>query len=227
MGENKKYKGFFYITRNSLVIYSEELPAPLVFPFDKNIVSDYEIVNKEEFVKQLTAFLQQNKVSAAIMSTILGEDVFFEKDIPLLDKEKKDEMIKLFIDTVPFEHVTINTFPTKTGNKLIVTNKDFFDIVDEIATRLGFTVQFVIPAYYFDKKITTIDTITGKYILDKIPSLKQFTLSGTVEEKQTTPVQVEISKKQEKSKLPILIGIFLLLLFVLGGVILFASKQTP
>ncbi len=171
MGENKKNKGFFYITRDSLIIYQDDLSAPLVFPFEKNIISDFEIINKEEFTKQFAVFVQQNKVTPAGMSIILAEDTFFEKDIPLLEKGKKDEALRLFIDTVPFEHVATNSFQTKTGGKLIVTNKDFFDSIIEIASKLGFVIQYVIPAYYFDKKITSIDAISGKYILEKIPQI--------------------------------------------------------
>lgn len=228
MGENKKQKGFFYITRRGIVVYDGTLSTPLTFPFDKNTVADFEIINKEEFAKQFAAFLQQNKITPGVMTIVLGEDAFFEKEISGLEKAKKDETIKLFIESVPFEHVAINSFPTKTGSKIIGTNKDFFDVINEIVTKLGFTVQYVIPAYYFDRKIDNIDVVTGKYILEKIPSLRQATLSGYIEEKHVEPQPIETTTKKGKGKkLSLLIAVFLILVLILGGLIYFSMKQTP
>lgn len=228
MGENKRQKGFFYITRNSIIIYDDALSAPLVFPFDNNMVADFEIINKDEFAKQFAAFLQQNKVTPGVMAIVLGKDGFFEKEIPVLEKTKKDEAMKLFIESVPFEHVATNSFLTKTGSTLIATNKDFFDVIIEIASKLGFTMQYVIPAYYFEKKIETVDATTGKYILDKIPSLKQVSLSGYIEERRSElqPTGTAI-KKGESKKLPLLIAVFLILILILGGFIYYSMKQTP
>lgn len=228
MGENKRQKGFFYITRNSIVVCDEALSAPLVFPFDRNVVADFEMINKDDFAKQFVAFLQQNKVVPGVMSIVLGEDAFFEKEVPMMERTKKDEVIKLFIESVPFEHVATGSFTTKTGSILIATNKDFFNAIIEITAKLGFIVQYVIPAYYFDKKITTVDQLTARYILDKVPSLRQASLLGVVEEKHIEPAATEVmTTKKEKNKLPILIAIFLILTLILAGVIYFSMQQTP
>lgn len=223
MGE--KYRGFFYITRNSLAIYQEGLASPLVLPFEKNTIADFEVINRDEFTKYFTAFLQQNKIVVSPMAIILSEEAFFEKDLINQEKEKKDEQVKTFLDTVPFEHIASIVLPTKTASKLLATNKDFFEALCDIVKKMGFSVPYVIPAQCIDKKITTLDTTLAKYIFNKIPSIRQCSLSFAVEEQRVPVVQTSQPQREEKSKLPLLIIVFILSLLVLGGVLLYISKN--
>lgn len=126
----KKIRGVLFIEKTFCQISIENHPNILTFQFPPTVIRDSEIISLEEFHKHFLAFLTQNRIPPVDFFMVLGNGLFFVKDLKATPKPTTpqkavakpgeplslivvpadEEEIQKFLANVPFENVSFKVF---------------------------------------------------------------------------------------------------------------------
>lgn len=225
-----KQKGVLYIKRSGINYYAADRPDILHLDFPATTIQDMEIINKDELIRLIQNFIVSNKIIPSRAIIILSDTIFFQKDIPITKPEDLEIQIKLFLNNVPFEHVSFKTFDIEKAKRIIATNKDIYQYIKDFLEKNGFTISLVVAPLSLGKDVIS-ETMTldhAKTIIQKMDTIKQSEnfLEPPKQLASTEPTYVSVPKKKAaKSTLPLLLSIFGLLIAVLVGVYYMQSRQ--
>lgn len=194
-------KSLIYIDRNNLYFYGGNVHAPLVLPFKPTTIRDIEIINSEQFEKELNDFIKNNKIEPTDTMIIIAHQSSFEKILdPKTPSDQIEILKKQFIDNVPFEEVLSKSFITPKGTKIIVVNKDLIYLIRDIFTRNHFNVEVIasIAALFPDSDIT-LNATSAQQILQKASAFKQYMFLLKDEDIPSTDMFEETYVKTKKN----------------------------
>lgn len=118
------------------------------FALNEKIVKDLEVVNKEEYVRQLNVFLNQYKITPQTAGIFLSENVCFISPV-LKNGQVTDETLKTFEETMPFENPVARIY----RNEIIGTNKELYEILIQVLAGRGVKVKTVAPIFLLKETI--------------------------------------------------------------------------
>lgn len=126
------------------------------------LVRDLEIIDKLAFKSQLSAFLEKNGGNIGNFAILLSETICFISE-PITDKQKIEEAFNNFQSTLPFDIPVAKIL----GDKIVGTNKDFYETVIEAMEQKGGKVVLVSPAFLSKEMIGKInlDGTMVKFVL--------------------------------------------------------------
>lgn len=230
-----KGKGVFYLYRNGFDYYSTEKTQVLHQAYPDTVVQDLEVLNKEEFQKFLSTFIATNKLVASRVLIVLSEDILFRKEI-IIDPAKPLDVTQetnQFITNIPFEHVGSKKIQHEKKTIVVATNRDLYVCIQSGLEKNGWSTAAVIASAVFEKDIKLAQQMTvdqGKFFVSKIEAVKP--ADNFLD--QPNPVMIKrdsssvgTGKAQQKSSLPLLIGVFAVLLPILGGVYYWQTYLVP
>lgn len=134
------------VSRERLAVSTSANPEPVIFPFAQSMMMDLEVVNREELQAKLQAFVTQAKIKPGPILMVLEESVYFEKNYTGTNSPSMEEVQK-FIDTVPFGAVSSKLFKISTGHKLVVINRELYEVLDQIFEKMGYPLMSVVPGF--------------------------------------------------------------------------------
>lgn len=212
-----------FLTRDRLYLYDGNKILVLNFPV--NIIHDLDVKDKDGFYNLVSTFIQNNKLVPAQLFFILSESVCFSKDFVVSATEGEARVTvesKEFIDTIPFSSVVSKIYKTANNYRAVGCNQDLIDTIFEAFQNKGFGVSALIPAAIFTE-IGITDDLTverAQLILGKTDMAIAASMVGerVVKEQQLATSQNAIPKNKF---LPYLAAIFVVLLVVLMGVVIF------
>lgn len=164
----KKIRGVLFIEKTFCQIAIENHPNIVTLQFPPSAIQDSEIINLEEFHKHFLAFLAQNKIPPIDFYMILGNSLFFVKDLKATPKpttpakpgEKPietsslvapdEEEIQKFLAYVPFENVSFKVFKKEQLIRIMATNRDLFEAFKRAIEKQGGTIAVIIPSFAFE-----------------------------------------------------------------------------
>jgi hypothetical protein len=140
----------------------------------------------------------------------------------LASHEERLREISFFIESVPFEETASKVFRIDRGLRVVVTNKRLFQTVRTAFSHLGFLVEAVVPMTMLGKEFGTLvgmndelmKKILIRYEVVKINNLLQDDPSALAT--PTAPGHLQMSTKVQSKREYALIGVFVLLLLILG-----------
>lgn len=222
---SNKIQGFIYLERNRLYFYNKSL---LALDFAPDLLNNLDVVNKESLYANINAFIENNKIRPIPIMIILSESVLFEKNIVAVPPQLEAEKTK-FLQSVPFENLSVKEFRIEKGIKIAATNKDLHESISKAFEMRGFVPQGVVPYFVLSKALSaglTSQSVRG--VLKALESLKpEFSLINPgPSKKENVSEQTSVIKKLPRRTL-ILIGIFGTLLLVLVGFLIITFFQKP
>lgn len=216
-------KSVIYIDRNNLYFYGSNVHAPVTLPFQPTTVRDIEVINSDEFEKQLNEFIKKNKIEPTDAILIIAHQSSFEKLIdPKTPADQIEPQKKQFLDNVPFEQVLSKTFVTTKGTKIIAANKDLAYLIRDIFNKNHFNVEVIASiATLFPEGDVTFNTATAQQILSKASQFKQnMFLLKDVEIASTDMFEENYGKEKKNVTLLYLIPVFVVLIAILVWLII-------
>jgi len=209
-------KAILYVERAGLQYFAEGGIKTFSMPYHSNIVADLEVLNKDEFIKQIKEFITENKFISADVLIILSESVLFEKKLGIVSKEVLDKEKQTFLDNMPFDNVTMRHYVWEKTIRLVGVNKDFYQDIKQSFIEKGFPVRGIIPYLILEPftKKSEFDLVLAKLILKKFGYLKQLKFLIQQPEANDFKLFIPSSDKPQTSYLPILVP-FLIILGVL------------
>lgn len=209
--ENKEGLNIILLGRNSLEFFSPSLANIFTFQFPESTVKDLELLNKPGLELQLKTFKNQYKIPPGDLAIILSDSICFEKDIPITEDSKQNEVIQSFLDLVPFEYISHRVFKLQKGKRLIAANKILYKTINDIFISLGFHSIGVTPSSMLGITIKNLDAASARYISEKSHLVRQLTMI-------TPEPQILTTETSEKK----VFGVRRIIMFVLIFTVLIA-----
>lgn len=219
----KKHPALLYLEKNGFYFFEEGLTSVISLAFSETAIRDMEVINTAQLMTQIKTFIDQYQLTPAIITIVLSPNVVFEKDITGLARDTQEEMVKSFIDTIPFESVLTKSFPIDKGVKVIGFNDDLYMELKNSFEKNQFIIENILPYQLLGADQVLIKNLTAdnaSQFIKRSYHLKQYTLT-TVEKEKTATVSQQPTTSAEKPKktnirLFAMIGIFAVLFGVLG-----------
>ena len=213
-----KQNGILWLDKTGLSLYLENKPF-IRLNFTPDIVNNLEIVDKLKLENLLHNFISQNNFGSISFILIMTSDILFEKDwtIPQTEVQKKEESD--FIDSIPFENIITHSWIKDNKKKLIAANQDFIYFIKDVFEKYNGRSVAAFPYSLFGANVRNESV---KEIWKNLNTLKQDNLIDV----NSSPLPVksnntELQKSGKKSTmLPLLIGVFVVLIGVLGFLML-------
>lgn len=152
------------------------------------------------------------------------------------DKGHDEAEVQSFLEDVPFEEILAKVIKTGDVNKIVAANKDLvMDVADAFRTK-GSTVETIVPAFMYGQSANftagltpdNIRVVLGNAEILRLGNLltdqeKMIAPQGLESELRDSPAEVKQesannngAKKPQNHRQYILIGIFIILLIILG-----------
>lgn len=213
-----KQNGVIWFDKTGLSIYLENKPF-LRLNFTPDVFNNLEIIDKVKLESLIRFFIKQNNLSYLSFLLIISPDILFEKDwlLPQTDVQKKEETD--FIDSIPFENTVTHSWTRDNKKKLIATNQDFIFFLKEIFEKDN---GHLIAAFPYSLFGANVRNESVKEIWKNLNTLKQDNLIEINNNQPTIKSNDTNQQKPDKNKftLPLLIGVFVILVAVLGFLML-------
>lgn len=218
MDFTKKPIVVIYIDKNKILFYFENTKQTLQLDIPVSVISDLDLMDKEQLEQLIDKFIQSNNLKALRYDAIVvfSPTSAFEKDFAeSLPKEKEAEIQK-FIDIVPFEEVLSKTYILSKKIKVVAINKTLFEAVLNILKQKNIYIFSIVPFSVLQEMNTELShNVNLAFIAAKANSFNQYSLiSGSEDISDKNTKKTSIFKKQN-IRIYVLIGIFLILFLVL------------
>lgn len=208
-----------YIDANIAYLYGANVSNAMELDLsDPKIIHDLEVVNQEQLEAKILSFVNTNKIIPSGILIVLSSTFTFDKSFDNPATPKLYEEIQSFVSTVPFEDTYSKTYQIGKSSKVIAVNKAFCDAFITGFEKLKFTFYGVVPFQIAQSLMPEFsEKVDLKLLYGKLDALKQYRIFTPEEENLKEAVNTR--KTDTKSKRPIiLVGVFVLLLIVLGAV---------
>jgi len=248
--------GVIFLQKDKFQVYSPYLPNVLEFRFVPELIHDFDLVNKELLENLLKVFIINNKIPASGLIIVVADNASFVQDFlsptpqpqqltntPPPTLADLQEQANEYLEQVPFEIVSGQTFPLANGIRAYATNQDIYEAIKDILEKLGFIISIVVPGFVFGPEVSNKSVMDGaavSIILQKISTVQEYNLikdssrevSLTSEASTADELDNKKDKKDdlpEKKKRLVLIGAAGGILFIFGitGAVLYSQFANP
>lgn len=211
------------VSKNSLQIVGlgEEKVETVIFP--PTIINNMEIINKDGLYTLITEWLKAHPHAPTEIIWLLAPDICFEHTLTSSEQDKVDSETLQFLDTVPFEEVLSRTYKPMEWRLIVAVNKDLIMSLIQGFTLHGFATRAVVPSKLIqaDSLLTTeVEHNTIKHISELVRESLISPPSPVDTYVTTNPSHTGGTESKPKSQLPLLLGVFGLLLVILVVVII-------
>lgn len=191
---SKNHPIILFIDRTGFSVYQDVLTNIPRFNFTPDIVDNLDVIDKEQFSKLITTFMQINRVVPSNLAIILSDNVVFVKSLAILvqkspleqigqnpkedlngvGKDQKDEVQK-FLEDVPFEDVLAKVIKIGDRNCITAVNKELVMTIADVFVANKSTIEAIAPSFIFGQNANFSAGLTAtniKIILEDTETLK-------------------------------------------------------
>ena len=220
---NNKHMGVLLMRGAIIDLYIPTYSSTVFsFKFSSEIYAEMEIINTEQATKEMVDFFTVNKIPPTEFILIM-QTPLFRKEFPVAPQEKLEGAINLYLDYIPFDSVLSKRIKTDLGVMIIAANGDLIQNIHKMFTAVSSVITYTTALEgltIFPKGgLSALTQSSAETILKNIPLIKQESFSLTPQ-RSVEGFEVVESQEEEKQKstLPWLIPLFILLLVILGVV---------
>ncbi len=229
--EKKKVPGIVLIRDTFIDIYIPSFSKKIfTLQLSNAVYINMEIIDTDEFGRQLGDFFAMNALPPLEVCMVIQSPIL-KKEFTLLPQASLDLAIQTYLDYVPFDTVLSKRVKSEKGVLLIAANGDFIDTVKRWLIQLGCIVSCIIPleglAFVPQGGVASLTEELAQAMLKNMNQIKQESFQVTVQKEIDEFEVVEIPDKpmQPASQLPLLLGVFGILFFVLVAVYINMGKD--
>lgn len=209
------------VTRNSLQIVGLGEDKVQTLPIPPNIMNNMEIIYKDGLYTLITDWLKQRVYANTGIIWLLSPDICFEHTLSTGESSKVDSEMLQFLDSVPFEDILSRVYKPLEWRQIVAVNKDLVMTLIQAFSLHGYSTKVVVPSRQVQAESTLTPEIAHLAIKHAAELERESLVSAPnpIEYKPiSSPGQAPESPKP-KSSLPLLLGVFGVLLAILGIVL--------
>lgn len=220
-------KGIALVSKSGFELFIAGFAAPVKFVYPPNTFAYYELTNTAQLDAALKQFITANKIPAGQILFIASSELLFQKLTTIKDPVAQKEDLDKLIDKIPFETTISKTLPEPNGVRIVALNGTFFNILATVFEKNGFSclgIQIDFQASPTLAAKNTLDAAEIDIVLRNFDTLQKTAFPCmTVEHEDTIGPALAVEEhidQKPKSQLPLLIGVFVVLVAVLIFVLL-------
>lgn len=170
-----------YIEKTKATWYSAGAGEPKELSFPQDTLNNMEIIDREKFQSQVTAFLQENKIKPTPIMIILAPDTTFEKNLDSVASSLQSNEVEKFLEIIPFNTILSKVYKVKNHVIAIATNKEIYEVIAETLENASFEVLGIVPLVIIQEILPMPkESIDIPMIMKKIDILRQYNLLDVV-----------------------------------------------
>lgn len=218
--EKTKLLGILYIDRAGIAFFVDGQDEVLRFLFPEGSVRDLEVLTPDILVRELTSFLDKQKVAPARLLAVLSPTLLFQRDIEDTREVSLEIATQAFLEAIPFENVASRTYEKEGRVRLIATNRNFYEPLILTFTKRGFVFEGIVPSTFIEEPLLVergLESDTALSLLKRYDTLKQYSLMNVAKpaDEGSSHTTSQGTKKKRAFLIAFAIISFLLLLFIL------------
>lgn len=202
-----------FFDRNRIQLYRSDTSGVYVIDIAETIIKDLEMRDGDGFFTLIREWIGQVNVVPSSVVCIIGEAWCFSKDFLAGEGQSVENEIVSFLDHVPFETVVSKVYGIEKGKRVIAVNGALCDMVQKAFALQGFSVRTIVPVGALGEKGMKqwLNAESGSWAVKNMETLIHQTIAAAPTEEKISVSGVT----QKKSSLPLLLGVFGFLAFVL------------
>lgn len=222
---NQKTNIILFIDRSGVGLFGGNLTQIVGLQIPSTIIMDMEIVSKDGLYSLIKQWVKQYNLIGSHIVMIFSESTYFEKIFSISEQSQVETDILKFFEMVPYDSIWSKVYPHEKGKRAVAINKLFYEGLHQGFLLQGLPTKTVIPAFALGAlgKKRILDKELYDYVIANVDTLSKYSLLDPQDISSTLPVTVSTpggaGSAKKKSNLPLLVGVFAILLLVLGVVV--------
>lgn len=227
----KRQFAIFFLDTNKAYFYGSNVSSALQMEIPADILSYWDILSRDKFYQLIQTLVTGNKIEPVPLLIILAPSATVEMDVPAnKPSEEVNSDIEQFLDAIAYEKVMSRTYKIQDKSKVVAANRDLYEAIKHGFEKFNFTTVGVVSLPLLQKVMPEIgNTLNFDVLAGKFDTMKQYSL---VTADEVSSISKSSSEQQESEKpnplrLYGLVGVFAVLLIVLGYMVYTTMQSTP
>ncbi len=203
-----------YVKRNELLILGGKFAQVENILIPETVVNHMDVVNIDELYKLIKVWTDKHPVQGQEIVWIFGSETYFEYVLEAKTKEQWESMAVTFLDMLPFEEVESRVYVELEQRRVVAVNGRYYKSLKGGFGLQGYLTRLEIPAFVLGEKV--LQGGLNKSVLKLVESkLRELEKQRLVEVGNDWLMKNAGGKPKKKSSLPILIGVFGVLVIIM------------
>ena len=204
-----------YIDRNALTLYRGDREAVGLLRIPETIVRDLEVLDKDTLYGLISGWIQGINISASDLVCILGQSVYYAKELSGADKQATEDEALAFFESIPFDSIHSRIYSAEKGKRAIAVNAALCDAIQKAFTLQGFHVRAIVPVGVMGN-MSTKQGLDGELGSWTVKNMELVAHQSIVAGQPQGEAALEGGTAHKKSQLPLLLGFLgILVLFLI------------
>ncbi len=215
---NQKSIIILFINRNTFQLWGGNLPSIVTMEIPQSILHDLDVLRKDDFYTLIKQCVKQYALTGSQVVVVFSEFSYFEKLFQTVDNDKTESEILTFFDAAPYDSIWTKVYQGEKGKRAVAVNKELCEALHQGFLLQGLPTKAFIPAFALGTMSArhVLDNALAAYIMKNIDAISKQSLFDPQELGSTAlQAQPEVPSSSKKSSLPMLLGVFGVLIVVL------------
>jgi hypothetical protein len=220
---NQKSILIAFLNRNTLQLFGGNLTGIVTIEIPETILRDGEVVSADGAYTVIKQTVKQYMLAGTQLFLILSELTYSEKLFSPVQTTQLENEILGFFSVVPYESLLTRVYETEKGKRAVAVNRALYEAIRQGFSLQGIPIKAIIPA-------CVLGPNGSKHVLDSsmvnevLKNIDGFTRQSLLDVQEQTANIVRHEEAapaaKKKSQLPLLLGVFGVLIVVLVIVVL-------
>jgi len=220
---NQKSILILFINRNTFQLVGGTLTGIVTIEVSESILRDGDVISVDGTYTLIKQMVKQYVLTGSQLFIVLSDLMYYEKIFTLIQSTQLENDVLNFFNVVPYESVLTKVFDIEKGKRAVAVNKTLYETLRQGFALQGIPIKALIPACVLGTFGTkhVLDAAMANDIFRNVDGLTKQSLldAQEVNAPSVQPEEVTTSTKK-KSQLPLLLGVFGVLIVTLVIVVL-------
>lgn len=220
---NQKSILILLINRNTFQLFGGNLTGIVTVEVPETILHDGDVISADGAYTLIKQLVKQYLLTGSQLFIVLSDLTYYEKTFSLAQSTQLENEVLNFFNVVPFESLLTKVYDIEKVKMAVAVNKMFYETIRQGFALQGIPIKAIIPA-------CILGSVGSRHVLDAeltneiMRNIDGFTKQSLLDsqEANVAPIQSEdiTAPTKKKSQLPLLLGVFGVLLVILVVVVL-------
>jgi len=210
-----------FIHRNTFQFFGGAISGVFTVEVPSTVLRDIDVVNKDALYILIKQWVTEHALSDGHIVIVLSDADYFEKIISAKESVQMESDVLKFFDSIPFESSLTKVYPHEQGKRAIAVNNVLCETLSAGFALQGVNVKGIVPAFVLgeQKAKHSMDAEMAQYIMKNMDMyLKQNMMNHHdvhTHDVQYAKTESTTVPPKQKSKLPMLLGVFGVLIAIM------------
>jgi len=220
---NQKSILILFINRNTFQIFGGTLTGIVTIEVPESILRDGDVISEDGAYTLIKQMVKQYILTGSQLFIVLSDISYYEKIFSSVETTQLENDVLNFFNVVPYESLLTKVYDIEKIKRALAVNKALYETIRQGFSLQGIPIKAIVPACVLGTFGTKhiMDVAMANEIMRNVDGLtkQSFLDSQEVNVPVSRPEEVLTSPKK-KSQLPLLLGVFGVLIAILVIVIL-------